>query len=437
MIKKNSNLAIHGRKPLRTKPFPGHYVIGKEEKRAISKFIDSKQDLSGFLGSWNEKFLGGKYVRKFEDKWSEFVNSKFTVSFNSNTSGLCAAIGAAGIQPGDEVIVTPYSMSATAIAIISYQGIPVFADIDDKSFCLNPIDVEKKINSRTKAIMTTAIFGHPSHMDGLLRIAKKHGLVVIEDAAQAPGSIYKNKVIGSKAHMTVFSLNVHKHIHSGEGGMVTTNYSDYAEKLRLIRNHGESVVKAKKHKDLSNSFGFNLRLTEIQALIALEQLKKLPRLLIKRIKNAEFLSSEVSKIPGITTTYVQKSCKHVYYVQPYKFDSKVIGCKRNIFIDALKKELPTSEDRPRGHLLSSGFAQPLYLLPLFQKKTAYGKNNWPFSFDDKSMSIDYSKGICPIVENIEKNEIFINDFIRPSSSLKDIKDVIDAFIKVYENRKFL
>ena len=142
-------LAINGGTPVRQKLFPGHYIIGEEEKKAISNFIDSKEDLSGFLGGWNEKFLGGKNVRLFEDNWSDFVKCNYTVSFNSNTSGLVAAIGAAGVEPGDEVIVTPYTMSATATAIISYQGIPVFADIDPDSYCLNPIEVEKKISSRT------------------------------------------------------------------------------------------------------------------------------------------------------------------------------------------------------------------------------------------------------------------------------------------------
>ncbi len=430
-----NTLAINGGQPVRKNLFPGHYIIGEEEKKAIINFIDSKEDLSGFLGGWNDKFLGGKNVRKFEDNWSEFINCKYTVSFNSNTSGLVSAIGAAGIEPGDEVIVTPYTMSATATAIIAYQGIPVFADIDEKSFCLNPIEVEKKISTRTKAIMTTGIFGHPSHMDGLLKLAKKHNLVVIEDAAQAPGAIYKNSKIGSKADMTVFSLNVHKHIHTGEGGMVTTNNDDFANRLRLIRNHGEAVLESKQQADISNCFGFNLRLTEIQAVMAIEQLKKLPQLLKDRIENANFLSEKLSQIPGIEKANVQKDCQHVYYVQPFKIKSEDLGIGRDKFIEAVSKELPTAEDRKHGHLISIGFCTPLYLLPLFQKKIAFGKNHWPFSYDKQSMSIDYSIGICPITEYIEKNEIFINDFIRPPANLKDMEDVVNAFEKVYDNKK--
>ena len=160
-------LAINGGSPTRENFFPGHYIIGEEEKKAISNFIDTKEDLSGFLGGWNDKFLGGKNVRAFEDIWSEFVKSKYTVSFNSNTSGLVAAIGAAGIEPGDEVIVTPYTMSATATAILAYQGIPVFADIDPETFCIDVNDVKSLINKKTKAIIAVNLFGHPAELKKL------------------------------------------------------------------------------------------------------------------------------------------------------------------------------------------------------------------------------------------------------------------------------
>lgn len=432
ILKKNS-LALFGGKPLRKKLFPGHYVIGKNEKKAICKFIDSKKELSGFLGGWNNKFYGGENVKEFEKKWSEYINCKYTITFNSNTSGLCAAIGAAGVGPGDEVIVTPYSMSATATSIISFQGLPVFCDIDPKTFCLDPEEVIKKITKRTKAIMTTAVFGHPSDMDKLIAIAKKYNLVVIEDAAQAPGAIYKNKMLGTKAHMSVFSLNVHKHIHTGEGGMVTTNYSKFSHKLQLIRNHAEAVVDGNNQKDIINCVGFNLRFTEIQAVIALEQLKKLPKLLDQRIKNANYLSKNLAQIPGIIPAHVQKNCKHVYYVQPFLIKKEILGLDRDKFIEAVSRELPTSEDRPEDHLISVGFTKPIYMLPMYQKKIAYGKRGWPFSYDKISMSINYSKGICPVTENIENNEIFINDFIRPPATLQDMKDVVDAFFKVYEN----
>ena len=149
--------------------------------------------------------------------------------------------------------------------------------------------------------------------------------------------------------------------------MVTTNVEKFAHKLKLIRNHAEAVIDGNGQEDLINCVGFNLRFTEIAAIIASEQLKKLPNLLDQRIENANFLSKELSSLPGIEGTFVKKNCKHVYYVQPMLFDENIVGVKRDVFISAVQKELPKAEDRPDGELLSTGFAKPIYLLPLFQK----------------------------------------------------------------------
>ena len=427
-----SKLAINGGKPVRKKMFPVHNFIGHEEKKAAIEVLDSGV-LSQFLGSWDPVcFYGGKKVREFERNWSEFVGSKHAVSVNSNTSGLVAAVGAANVGPGDEVIVTPYSMSATATAIIAYNGVPVFADILDDIFCLDPVEVKKKITPRTKAIIVTDLFGHPADIDELMDIAEEHNLIVIEDAAQAPGAIYKNKFVGTLSHMTVFSLNCHKHIQTGEGGVVTTNNDHFAEKLQLIRNHGESVVEGKGVSDLVNTFGFNFRYTELHAAIATEQLKKLPSLLDWRIGNAVYLSSKLKDIPGIIPPVVRQNCRHVYYVQPFVYDASEIGVERDEFIDAVSAELPTSPDRIGTSLIWSGFSRPLYLLPMYQKLVAY--NNTFFGAPHYLGEVDYAAGLCPVAEKIENEKMIMNDFIRPPATIEDMKDVVDAFQKVYENK---
>ena len=413
--------------------FPIHNFIGDEEKKAAIEVLDSGV-LSQFLGSWDPiYFYGGEKVREFERNWSGFVGAKHAVSVNSNTSGLVAAVGAADVGPGDEVIVTPYSMSATATAIIAYNGVPVFADILDDIFCLNPVDVREKITSRTKAIIVTDLFGHPADIDELMNIAEKHNLIVIEDAAQAPGAIYKNKFVGALSHMTVFSLNCHKHIHTGEGGIVTTDNDHLAEKLQLIRNHGESVVEGKGVSSLVNTFGFNFRYTELQAAIATEQLKKLPWLLDCRINNADYLSSKLKDIPGITPAVVRRDCRHVYYLQPFIYDVGEIGVRRDKFIDAVSAELPTSPDRVGIPLIWSGFVKPLYLLPMYQKLVAYN-NNTLFRAPYYLGEVDYTAGLCPVAEKIENEKMIMSDFIRPPTTIEDMKDVVDAFEKVYENR---
>jgi perosamine synthetase len=292
-------LAIKGGEPVRKKLFPAYNTIGKEEKEAVQKVLDSG-NLSQYLGAWTDDFFGGPMVRKLEEDWCKTLGIEYAVSVNSNTSGLFSAIGACGIGPGDEVIVSPYTMSASAIAPVVYGGVPVFADIDPDTFCLDPKSIEAKITPRTKAVLIVHIFGHPADMDAIMPIARKHNLRVIEDCAQAPMGKYKGKYVGTIGDIGVFSLNYHKHIHTGEGGIIVTHDAVLAEKLQLIRNHAENVVEAKGVKDITNMIGYNYRMTEIEAAIGIEQLKKLPQLLEQRLKNARFLHEAIGNINALS-----------------------------------------------------------------------------------------------------------------------------------------
>jgi len=277
--------------------------------------------------------------------------------------------------------------------------------------------------------MVVHIMGHPAEMDEILKIAREHQLVVIEDAAQAPGAYYKGRILGGLGDMTVFSLNYHKHIHTGEGGVVTTNSDDFAERLQLIRNHGEAVVRDKGVKNLVNTFGFNLRPTEISAAIGTAQLAKLPRLLDRRIENANFLNDRLRELPGIRPPVVKEGCKHVYYVQAFMFDEKVVGVPRDRFVDAVAAELPLPEDR-QWPLIFSGYADPLYLLPMYQQKVACGSQGFPFTA--AAGPVNYGAGLCPVTESIERRLIG-TEFMRPPCTLDDMADVVSAFTKVYEN----
>ena len=423
-----TRLALLGGKPIRSKLFPAYNPIGEEEKKAVQHVMDSG-NLSQFLGVWHDDFFGGPYVRQFEKDWANAIGVKHAVSINSATSGLYAAIGACGIKPGDEVIVSPYTMTASAVAPMIYGAVPVFADIDPFNFGLAPESVEQRISARTKAIVVVHIFGHPADMDGIMALAVRHNLMVIEDCAQSPLSLYKGRLTGSIGHIGIFSLNYHKHIHTGEGGIAVTNDDGLAERLQLIRNHGEAVVEAKGTQDLMNIVGYNYRLTELQAAIGVEQLKKLPALLQTRRKNALYLKSAIETLKGIYPQEVSTGCTHAYYNQVFHFKEEEVGIHRNLFVQAVSAELPSAHLREKVPLIGYGYVKPLYLQPLYQKKASICAFNCP----RYGGNVSYAQGICPVTESMHLHELFGHEFMRSSMSEEDLQDVINAYYKVYEN----
>lgn len=416
-------LAINGGTPVRTKLFPAYNTIGPEEKAAVQNVLDSG-NLSQFLGAWSDDFFGGPTVRKLEEDWCKALGVDHAISVNSNTSGLFAAIGACGIQPGDEVIVSPYTMSASAIAPMVYGGVPVFADIDPDTFCLDPKSVEKVITPRTKAILIVHIFGHPADMDSILTIARKYKLMVIEDCAQAPMGKYKGKYVGTMGDIGVFSLNYHKHIHTGEGGIITTKNTSLAERIQLIRNHAENVVEAKGVTDITNMIGFNYRMTEIEAAIGREQLKKLPKLLEERLKNAAFLHERLGGLKGLSSPPWMDG--NTFYVQPLKYDEKILGVHRNKFVSAIKAEIPSAVLRETTPLIGAGYVKPLYLQPIYQQKAT----KCSFNCSHYKGEVNYNKGICPVAERMHFTELITHEYMRPGMTQSDLDDVVRAFEKV-------
>ncbi len=424
-------LAINGGNKVRSTKFPAYKPIGKEEFDRVREVFESNI-FSRFLGCWHEDFFGGPQVREMEKAWAEFFGTKHAISVNSATSALYCAVGAIDTEPLDEIIVSPYTMSASAVAPLIYNAIPVFAEVEPDCFCLDVKSIEEKITDKTRAIIVVDIFGQPYNPQ-INDLAQKYNIKIIEDCAQAPYAKQDGKFAGTIGDIGLYSLNYHKHIHSGEGGVLVTNDDELANKLRLIRNHAESVVEAKSETDFVNMIGFNYRMTEIEAAIAHEQLKKLPELINERRKNVNYLENELSKIPCLTMPKVRQGAEHAYYVHSILFDEKVVGVHRNKFIDAVKAELMPIELREtEGIKVSGGYCRPLYLLPMFQQKIAYGKNSYPWSASDRKY--DYSKGICPVVEDLYYNKLFIHEYIRPGMKKSDLDDVIAAFTKVWENK---
>lgn len=260
-------LAMLGGDPTLNYLLKRHNPLGPEERQAVNSVLDSSE-LSKFLGVWHDDFFGGSRVREFEESAARHFGVKHAISVNSLTSGLIAAVGALGIEPGDEVIVSPWTMSASAIVPLWWNAIPVFSDIEDETFTLDPAAIEENITPYTKAIIVVDIFGHSADMNAINNIAKNHNLHVISDTAQSPNAKYNDRYAGTLSDIGGYSFNYHKHIHCGEGGLLVTNDDDYAERLQLIRNHAESVVEGKGVFSLTNMIGGNFRLGEIEAAIA-------------------------------------------------------------------------------------------------------------------------------------------------------------------------
>ena len=415
-------LAIFGGKPIFNKDKIKRYqAFGEEELAAVTRVMKTG-NLSGYLASWGEGFKGGNEVQKLELEWSKRFNIKNSVSVNSATSGIIAAVGAAGISPGDEVIVPPITMSATATAPLFYGGIPVFVDIEKDFFCLDLDQVKKSINSKTKAIIAVNLFGQPANLHKLRKLADENNLILIEDNAQGPTASENGVYTGTIGHIGVFSLNYHKHIHCGEGGMCTTNDDNLALRMQLIRNHGEACVVDGEVKDISNTIGTNLRLAELSATVAYEQLKKSEKLVNDRLLLAEKLNLGLANIDGFQIPKVRSNCKHVYYMWQAKFNSEIIGVDREAVSKALKAE---------GFPNFTGYVPPLYWLPVFQEKIAIGNKGFPFNLNP---NISYEKGLCPIAENFHLNESVGFDICDISATDDQVSLMIDAFQKVYESK---
>jgi dTDP-4-amino-4,6-dideoxygalactose transaminase len=383
--------------------------------------------LSKFLGAWHEDFYGGPNVREFERQAAEYFGVKYAVTVNSWTSGLIAAVGAIGIEPGDEVIVTPWTMSASATAIMHWNAIPVFADIDPETFNLCPISVEANITPYTRAILVADIFGQSADMDSLMAIATKHDLKVISDTAQAPGAFYKGKHAGTLADVGGYSLNYHKHIHTGEGGILVTNDPDVAERLQLIRNHAEVVVGDKGVSNLTNMVGHNFRLGEIECAMGIQQLKKLEGFVLSRQALAERLSEGLKNLKGLRTPIVRPETTHVYYMFPLVLDLDELTVGRDRIHAALQAE---------GVAISKNY-QNIHLLPMYQNKIAYGSKGFPWTSDICHRDVDYAKGICPVAEELNDFSYLGFGMCVYDLTESDIDLIIRAFRKVWSNLEAL
>lgn len=330
-------LALLGGKPALTTSLIKTNNIGDDEADAASICIRNGT-LSGYIGGVD---VGGPYVQALERMWELNFKVKHAIVCNSATSGLLAACIACGVTTGDEVITTPFTMSATA-AVPAFLGAMVsFYDVDPDHFCLTG----PWPRFDQKAVIATNLFGHPAELAKMRQACDRKGMYLIEDNAQAILAMEHGKYTGTIGHIGVFSLNVHKHIHCGEGGVVVTNDDNFAARVRHTINHGEMA---------GLDIGLNFRLTEYAAAIAIEQLRKADAIVNRAIAQAEALTAQAKKFEWIMPPKVRDGCKHVYYC--WAFQLEKLGISRELFAKAMAKE---------GFPLNVGYVNPLYRLPAF------------------------------------------------------------------------
>jgi perosamine synthetase len=341
----------------------------------------------------------GARVREFEKMFSKFNGVKESIAVNSGTAALQVSLAALGLKPGDEIITTPLTFIATSNSVISLGGIPIFVDVDPKTYNLDPEKLEDAITDKTRGIIPVHLFGLPCEMKRIIEIARKNDLFVLEDAAQAIGAKYNGKMVGRFGNAATYSFYATKNITTGEGGMIVTDDPQVAEKARQIRDQGQD---RKYHHVL---LGFNSRMTEISAAIGKEQLKIINELNSKRRKNALFLNSILAEKNGINPPYVPENVEHVYHLYAPKIEPETLGFNRERVLSTLNQ---------------AGIeAQPIYPLPSYKQPLYHDLNDVNRNPLGEIINFpSYSKVDCPVTEELVETLFLLP--VHPSLSKRDL-----------------
>ena len=328
----NEVLAIHGGSPVRRTLLPyGRQSIDESDIQAVVETLRS---------DW---LTTGPKVAEFEEAMAAWVGAKYAVSFSSGTAALHAAAFAAGLRPGDEAITSPLTFAATANCVLYQGATPVFADVLKDTLNLDPDQAASRITARTKAILPVDYAGHPADLDSVLQLAERHGLIVIEDACHALGAEYRGRRVGSVAHMTVFSFHPVKHLTTGEGGMVTTDNTAFAETLRRFRNHGISSDARQRqaagqwHYEMV-LLGFNYRLSDIACALGLRQMKKLEANLARRRQIAARYTAEFRNLSGVLPPRTRQDVNPAWHLYPIRLDLTRLRAGRDEVFRTLRAE---------------------------------------------------------------------------------------------------
>jgi len=386
-------LALHGGTPVRRTPLPyARQTIEEDDVRAV---------VAALRSDW---LTTGPAVEAFERAVAATVEARHAVAVSSGTAALHAAVFAAGIGPGDEVITSPLTFAASANAVLYLGGTPVFADIRPDTLNVDPAEVEARITPRTRGIAPVDFAGQPCDLDALMEIARIHRLVTIEDAAHALGASHKGRPVGAIADLTTFSFHPAKLVTTGEGGLVTTASEDLAGRLRRFRNHGlETDFRERSARGAPYSpmvdLGFNYRLPDLQCALGLSQLAKLETFLKRRAAIAERYTAALDRIGAVTVPTLLPHGRHAWHIFPVLLQLEQLATDRNTVLAALRAE---------------GIGATVHYVPTY----------WHPYYE----RLGYRRGLCPRAEAAYERLVTLPLFPRMTDS--DIEDVVTALTKV-------
>lgn len=386
-------LAINGGPPVRQRLLPyGHQLIDDSDIHAVIKILRS------------EWLTTGPTVELYEQAIANYVSAEHAVAFSSGTAALHAAVFAAGIGPGDEVITSPLTFAATANAVLYCCGRPVFTDVEEDTGNINVRVVERAITSKTRAILPVDYAGQPAELDRLSTLAQRYAIPLIEDAAHALGARFRRKRVGAIATMTVFSTHPVKHITTGEGGLVTTDDPDLAKRLRAFRNHGiaSNPRSRSQHGDWRYEMvmlGYNYRIPDILCALGMSQLTKLDQWLARRRDIADWYTTAFLEVPGLHPITVRPDCDCAWHLYPVQLDLDRLSVSRAEMFQALRAE---------------GIGVNVHYIPVY----------WHPYYRE----LGYTHGLCPIAERMYDRLLTLP--LWPGMTDADVSDVITAVRKV-------
>jgi len=402
-----AKLAIRGGKPVHSRPFPKWPIYDERDLKALKSVLES-----GFWGT------GGPYKKEFEDRFAAYQHAERGVAVTNGTAALEISLRALGLGCGDEVIVPPYTFMATVTAVLYVNAVPVFADIDQDTYTIDPKSVESAISDKTKAILPVHVSGRPADMDALANITRKNNIRLLEDACQAWSSEWKDRRVGAIGDIGAFSFQSSKNLNSGEGGAIVTNDEDLYFKAWSLHNCGRLPQGAWYEHHLP---GGNFRMTEFQAALLLAQMERLDEQTEKRMENARYLTGKLSSIEGIKPLKDdERITRHAYHLFIFRFSPEAFGgISKTVLAKALQAE---------GIPSSVGYSRPLYKEPYLE----YFKK-CPLSCPYYGKPVDYSKLKLPVAERACYDEgLWLPQNVLLGSR-EDMDDIVAAFEKVQEN----